>query len=429
MYRLIAPRPTIGADTKFKPELTKEKTEIPSPGDDQSASKSPFDYNVFTAGLKDLQHRVGQTYKMSTQEMMSIDNDKAVSMLVLSIPDHYRLTSWLLDDALALDVWNDMKRMYGAATEQQIFAHRANFSRLTFREDSQDLPKLIIEMEQLASHTSTSDANIRPVDLTLNLTCQVPESWESFVRFSLSKYKISEWPQIRDSMLHEWQSRQALRKAVNSQSKCKTTKIEEKATKLTTSSNVLDEKPVKTCSNCKKAGRKGYTGHTIADCFHEGGGKAGQYSSWFKNRPATSSRADSTPRKDSEKSKFFSLTTNTKSVFLLDSGASYSSVFDYELLHDVQENRPPITLEVADGSDIIVKHKGKLRVCIDGVNREIHDVLYVPQVPQNILSIYQMDNFGCVITIQNKTLSVCSPTGTLFFAVSLNLEIACTDST
>ncbi len=214
---MIPPRKHIyaSADVNSKPELTQEKTEIQLPVDDQGASKSPFDYNVFTAGLKDLHHRVGQTSKASSQEIISIDNDKAVLILVLSIPDHYRLTSWLHDDALAIDVWNDMKRMYAASTEQQIFAYRANFSRLTFHDETQELPKLVIEMEQLASHTAAPDANIRPVDLTLNLTCQVPESWESFVRFLLSKYRINEWPQIRDSMLHEWQSRKALRKVTH----------------------------------------------------------------------------------------------------------------------------------------------------------------------------------------------------------------------
>jgi hypothetical protein len=167
--------------------------------------------------------------------------------------------------------------------------------------------------------------------------------------------------------------------------------------------------------NCQRAGRKRYTGHTIAYCFHEGGGKAGQYPNWFKNRPAAPSKVDATQPREPEKSKLFALTATSQHVFLIDSGASYSSVSDYELLHDVHENDPPITLEVADGSDIIVKHKGKLIVTIDGVNREIHDVLYVPQVPQNILSIYQMDSSGCIIQIQNKTLTVHSPNGKPIF--------------
>jgi hypothetical protein len=42
--------------------------------------------------------------------------------------------------------------------------------------------------------------------------------------------------------------------------------------------NPWNKKPAKTCSNCQSAGRKGYTGHTIAYCFHEGGGKAVQLS-------------------------------------------------------------------------------------------------------------------------------------------------------
>ena len=77
----------------------------------------------------------------------------------------------------------------------------------------------------------------------------------------------------------------------------------------------------------------------------------------------------------------------SQSVWILDSGASEYMISKPDFLHDLSPLGHPMMINLPDGTQVKVIHKGNLKVS-DGL--VLHDVLLVPQFKFNLLSIKKL---------------------------------------
>jgi len=77
----------------------------------------------------------------------------------------------------------------------------------------------------------------------------------------------------------------------------------------------------------------------------------------------------------------------SRGVWILDSGASEHMSSDSTCLHDLSLLDHPMMINLPNGTQVKVKHKGKLRVSDALI---LHDVLLVPKFKFNVLSIERL---------------------------------------
>lgn len=118
----------------------------------------------------------------------------------------------------------------------------------------------------------------------------------------------------------------------------------------------------------------------------------------------------------------------SKHSWLIDSGATRHMTFDRESLSDFIEFKQPSPVILGDSRSILAYGKGTYRLTtnIDGraQNIALRDVLFLPELGRNLLSVRAMTNLGgkvefegnnCKITRNGKMLGIGVMSGKSYF--------------
>jgi transposase InsO family protein len=93
-------------------------------------------------------------------------------------------------------------------------------------------------------------------------------------------------------------------------------------------------------------------------------------------------------------------------IWYLDSGASSHMTGLREMFTSLDESVHG-TVRFGDGSIVIIKGRGTVVFeCLTGDHRVLGDVYYIPSLKSNIVSLGQLDENGCKITIEDGVMSI-----------------------
>ncbi|CAD7087797.1 unnamed protein product [Hermetia illucens] len=159
---------------------------------------------------------------------------------------------------------------------------------------------------------------------------------------------------------------------------------------------------------CHHCGRKG---HIKKDCYYYKNSK-----SKFDKKNETMDKKSESSAKNAYASGFaFMIGDNYESdhvkneiEFVIDSGASDHIINREDLAKDFEHLQHPLKLSVAKtGSFITATKRGKLNVISKiGIQGELKDVLYCPEVPYNLLSVTKMQAAGMTIIFNERGVVV-----------------------
>jgi hypothetical protein len=93
--------------------------------------------------------------------------------------------------------------------------------------------------------------------------------------------------------------------------------------------------------------------------------------------------------------------SDASQIWILDSGCSNHMSGFKHLFEDLDESYKK-AVKLGDDKEIRVKGKGRVVVQASHNTRVLHDVYYIPQLSQNLLSIGQMLESSCTIIFEGE---------------------------
>ena len=111
-----------------------------------------------------------------------------------------------------------------------------------------------------------------------------------------------------------------------------------------------------------------------------------------------------------------------KGMWYLDNGASNHMTGDRRLFQELKEVSQG-TVRFGDGSTTKIRGRGWIMLqCQDGGQMRLDNVLYVPELKANILSLGQFDEHGCRILMECGFLTIYDQHGRLLVKVKKTLS-------
>src|ERR1700678_160214 len=202
--------------------------------------------------------------------------------------------------------------------------------------------------------------------------------------------------------------------------------------------SATSSKDEKQCTNTANCGR---TGHTIDQCWEEGGGKAGQAPDWWKKKTkGKKASANVAEGKSSEKDEpenyamaAFILPTDPEALVctsdfrseahaipnhsesIIDSGASRHFSPERSKFINYEEFITSEPIRAADGRTFSALGKGDLKIFLPNGNQKstpitLKNVLYSPHMAFTLISVSCVTRAGFSLFIKGGNCVICSPT-------------------
>lgn len=97
-------------------------------------------------------------------------------------------------------------------------------------------------------------------------------------------------------------------------------------------------------------------------------------------------------------------------MWLIDSGCTHHMTYDESIFRNLDKSQI-FKVRIGNGSFIEVKGRGSVAVDHDSGTKIISDVLYVPEINQNLLSVGQLLEKNYSVIFKNRTCVIYDPVG------------------
>jgi len=158
------------------------------------------------------------------------------------------------------------------------------------------------------------------------------------------------------------------------------------------------------CGNCKQIG------HISKVCKS-------------KNKSSKPSQAQLADADDVQEEQLFAVscfsTNNLSDAWLIDSGCTHHLCNDAEMFR-ILDNTYKSKVKVGNGEFLKVKGKGSVAVLTNSGIKTIPDVLYIPDISQNLLSVGQMLEKNYSLHFKDHKCTIVDPSGVELFCVKMN---------
>jgi hypothetical protein len=299
-------------------------------------------------------------------------------------------------------------------------------------DDEGDLKAHLTEMIQLSQELAAMGSTIADKDLTAIIMASLPPSYRSFLQSITASARVVSKTIEPFDLVHWVTEEYELRLKQTQRDKGGGTVLSVKAGKGRRGKEKKKKRDVE-CFNCHKIG------HTIAECWHPGGGKEGQGPHQKKKGSPSNTAATATEDEnftfiatlmpeDEDDSKNEGIALRCTSEFgdiaaaapddpdrqrdaIMDSGANRHFCPHKPLLTKFQEVKR--TFKTADGKVCHALGIGELEIELpngsESTTVTLKDVLYAPSLHFSLISIGRLDDAGCKMTFGDGTCEIMSP--------------------
>jgi hypothetical protein len=287
----------------------------------------------------------------------------------------------MMEMETAYEIWDALARKNNNTTAESLLILRNLFySPAVNMREGENVNEHLAKLRNIQSRTKGSKAPIVDEELISRIMSSLPESWSGYVQGLRGASNELTYETLEVRLQAEMNLR-----ASNEASNEEVWKGAAFHTKNMKKKFVQSNSKLK-CWNCDKPG------HRQADCWAPGGGKQGQGPK--RNRNASTATKVYGMHISKNVKKEVAL---TKTDWILDSGANSHFTNDKSYLVEYQAISP-VTIQVAKGNATMKAiGKGKLRLKPNKPQShivELNEVLYVPELETNLISLSQVDQKG-----------------------------------
>ena len=310
--------------------------------------------------------------------------DRALATIVLSIEPS--LLYLLGDDPKEpVDVWNKLKDQFQKKTWANKLVLRRKLHSLRLKE-GESVQDHIKQMTELFNELAVVGAQLDEEDRVVHLLASLPESYDTLVTALEASEKLPSMEIVIDRLLYEE------RKSRDRQGEAETDR--EGALVLKNKSNW--KRGIR-CHYCRKLG------YMQKDCYER------ERKNNKSKRP--SQRVDkASVKKKNEDGNCIGLLASSHALAandsringarrIIDSGATCHICCNRMMFDKMEDMDTPQVVTLGDGRSIETTRRGTVQLKLkqlDGTHKSgtLHDVLYVPELPYNLLSIAKATEFG-----------------------------------
>ena len=319
----------------------------------------------------------------------------------------------------AKEAWDNLEQHFERKSlSQKIFYRRKLYSARMGK--GAKMIDHINYIKTLAEHLEAVDDEIAEKDLVIILISSLPEEYNYLITAleTIAEEKLS-WNYVRDRLIHEYDKMLGGSEGTVSTPKAEACQDALFTKKLTVHKKISNCKNFQ-CHYCKKPG------HFARDCFKK---KADA-----KNNPknVTASMAERKQENGNEETATeialaVGNTPSDKDDWWIDSGATQHMTPVKKGMYGYAPFKKPIEVKLADDTVIFAYGKGELQLVLydgkDKVNATLKDVLYVPKIQKNLLSLtsitdkdaeVQFKGQHCKIIINGNVYSIGHKHGKLY---------------
>jgi len=342
--------------------------------------------------------RQGETTEAYEQRMANLKkkDTKCKSQIIQRIADSH--LEYAKDKSTAFEIWLELKNVFERRGIASQLLLRKKILLMKFKPSTESLSSHFLKFESLIREFKSTGANMEETDIVCHLLLTMPSEYDVVVTAleTLSKESLT-LSFVKNRLLDE----ESKRKGSN-----KSTKNETPNSIAFTSSTSDNKK-----SNTKDTGNKskfnyrchhcGIVGHRRSDCRKLKQQLEGNRYCKKEKRASVATDTDET------KAVSFSAVSNYKknknsTTWILDSGASEHMTKDENNLRNVKLLSKPIKICIAKAGTTLIANKVGTIFCTTMVNGKeiqvtINDVLYVPGLEFNLLSVSKLEANGLTV--------------------------------
>jgi len=333
----------------------------------------------------------------NTKDSQIKRDELAQSFMVLSIPND--LITIVRPAKTAFETWNLLNAHFRRKGLSTIINLRTKFLQ-TKMDDAQLLDNHLKIMEDLEQQISELDKKMSENEFICQLLISLPERFNS-IRTTLKAMSVKQdmtYAEVKgillDFDLENPNKNTNSTNALNTQKKpIYITRSYNNNRRKVNHSHKKDQKDsnnIKRCTNCKKEG------HTFETCWFLPGRKY--------NNNNTSLKGKNVPNPDPYAFSVYSY-NNKSDLWYLDSGASDHMCSQKDLFHNLKDTKPQ-PINVAKNDQFVTSlGLGDINLSLDinGIPTKaiLKNVLYVPDLKANLISVSKALDAGLTVTFQN----------------------------
>lgn len=354
----------------------------------------------------------------AAQTVTSSPNDdaerkiRACRIIISTVKDHIILHVLHLTDPLA--IWTKLRTMYDIQSPSRRLALKAKLHSLRMHE-GKTLDSHLQDTNSIVTQLASLGVSIQDEDLVDQMLASLPKSWNTFKAIQKSRDRSPTFSELQGLMLHEESSR-----ILDKQQESEEILYLKSSDRFSRPPPLRDHRggrfnrgrgrgrfqPARQCRRC------GHTDHTEADCdvtkLERQIRDLQIQLSRLKANPSSSYTAVDVPEDDFEEDDTQAALNACMTAFstdeepwFLDSGASSHVTGSSDFLSEVSPSSIT-SIRTAAGQILPVAHKGTVKFK-DCEVKSVHDILYVPGVKTNLLSVGRFADLGHTIVFNSTS--------------------------
>lgn len=346
--------------------------------------------------------KTGEAAEVFRARMVSLrkKDTKCKSQIVQRIADSH--LEYAKNKLTAFDIWMELRNVFERRGVASQLLLRKKLLLMKFKPSAESLSSHFLKFESLVRELKSTGANMEETDIVCHLLLTMPSEYDVIVTAleTLSKESLT-LSFVKNRLLDEESKRKGTGKSMKNEA--------QHSTAFTSSTNENGKNTRDTgnkqfnyrCYNC------GAYGHRRSECKKPKQQPEGNRH--YKNKEKQANLA--TDAENSNAVSFSAIINGRKeekdSTWILDSGASEHLTKDEKLLRNIKILTRPTKIRIAKAGTTLMANKvgiiyGKTIVNGKEIEVTIRNVLYVPGLEFNLLSVPKLEANGFKVVFENR---------------------------
>lgn len=321
---------------------------------------------------------------------------KAWTYICLAIEPEYQIH--VRDTNTAKEAWDALKRQFARESLLQKVRLRQQYYSLRFHPGN-DMMEHVSQLKSLHDQLKEMNVSIDDKELAMTLLASLPEEFKPLITAldAVGDENLS-YDKVKNMLLND------VERSVNTKAKENAYTVRGKYMKGKSNNNEKNGMVFRgKCHNCKEVG------HFARDCpkrnmksggntFHQ---KEKKNSAWYAQKEDALTN---------EEKALVATDLLNKSVWIIDSGATQHMTSEKDRLTEYIAFDKPSIVHLGDNRSILAFGQGTYHIVCDLGNRNqaiaLHDVLYLPDLDKNLLSVRAMIKLGATVEFKGKRCEI-----------------------